>query len=99
MSGSKSIVAEPDGDGISTRDHWGEVYKGICCGEGIYAAFPDSDSALVVDLEQVVLGLSEGSLSQRFALDLNISEPSTQYICLSAELQAGSAAASKCVRT
>ena len=52
-----------------------------------------SDIALVVDLEQVVLGLSEGSLSQRFALDLNISEPSTQYICLSAELQAGSAAA------
>ena len=45
-------------------------------------------------LEHLMLGLSVGSLSQRFALDLNFSEPSAQYnICLSAELHAKRAAA------
>ena len=93
LSGSKLIafsLTELDGDGISTNRTKGSlgrsisttVAKGflhtVVARHSLPTAY--SDIALVVGLEQLVLGLSEGSLSQWFALDLNISEPSTQYI-------------------
>ena len=92
LSGSKLIafsITELDGDGISTNGTKGSLghsisttmAKGflhtVVARHSLPTAY--SDIALVVGLEQLVLGLSEGSLSQWFALDLNISEPSTQY--------------------